>query len=213
MYLGRIVAAGMTKSGTVAVLYRVSSRSFPNREAKILQNAVAIIPKQGFEKDIFVNPYIAYNCMKIAGDWAVATNGSQTDPIAEKILAGTSPRDAFVMSLLALDYEKDNYNTPRIAAAANVKMKKIILGIVRKDFLQVAEFECSRGKLYYVSTYEKNQIKEENCDPDFDAKTPEEASSYIMHKGIFANFANPITATSALYINNKFEIGINTSST
>ncbi|MDR0932030.1 MAG: hypothetical protein LBM70_03310, partial [Victivallales bacterium] len=33
MYLGRIVAIGMTKDGKPTAMYRVSSRSFPNREA------------------------------------------------------------------------------------------------------------------------------------------------------------------------------------
>ncbi|MBP5233383.1 MAG: IMP cyclohydrolase, partial [Planctomycetes bacterium] len=31
MYLGRMVAVGMTPSGKLSVMYRVSSRSFPNR--------------------------------------------------------------------------------------------------------------------------------------------------------------------------------------
>ena len=36
MYLGRIVAAGLTKDGRAVAMYRVSSRSFPNREARKL---------------------------------------------------------------------------------------------------------------------------------------------------------------------------------
>jgi len=208
MYLGRIVAAGMTKSGLISVLYRVSSRSFPNREAKIINNSVAIIPKAGFEKDIFINPYIAYNCIKFAGDWAIATNGSQTDPITEKIASGMPVRDAFALSMLILDYEKDKYNTPRICAAANAKQKKIVLGIVRKDYLQVAEFECYPGKLYYVSTYEHNSISEEHCDTEFEVENPSEGCAYILAKGIFANFANPVTAASAFFIDNKFELAV-----
>ena len=33
MYIGRIVAFGMTKENKVCAMYRVSSRSFPNRQA------------------------------------------------------------------------------------------------------------------------------------------------------------------------------------
>ena len=33
MYVGRIVAIGMTKDGRPCAMYRVSSRSFPNRRA------------------------------------------------------------------------------------------------------------------------------------------------------------------------------------
>ncbi|HPN84176.1 MAG TPA: IMP cyclohydrolase [Victivallales bacterium] len=208
MYLGRIVAAGMSRSGIVSVVYRVSSRSFPNREAKVMEKGIAIVPKQGFEKDIFVNPYIAYNCLRMAGDWAVATNGSQTDPIAEKILSGMSPRDAFALSMLALDYEKDNYNTPRISAAANGKMKKIVLGIVRKDYLQVSEMDCEPGKLFYVSTYEHNFISEKHCDNKFDSESESDACEYIMSKGVFAGFTNPVTSAAAVFKNSKFVAAI-----
>ena len=94
MYVGRIVAIGCTRTGRAAALYRVSSRSFPNREAKILGQSVAIVPKAGFENDIHKNPYIAYNCLRLVGDYAVATNGSHTDPVTEKLETGMSPRDA-----------------------------------------------------------------------------------------------------------------------
>ena len=81
MYLGRIVAIGMTKEGKAAAMYRVSSRSFPNREAVLGNQQVAIMPRPGFEDDLRKNPYITYNCIRLTGEWAVATNGSQTDPI------------------------------------------------------------------------------------------------------------------------------------
>ena len=117
MYVGRIVAIGRNKEGKLAAMYRVSSRSFPNRTAKVGEGNVSIVPRAGHETDVFKNPYIAYRCVKIVGDVAIATNGSHTDPIAEKVASGMSLRDAMTMSLLTLDYEKDDYNTPRIASA------------------------------------------------------------------------------------------------
>ena len=59
MYLGRIVAIGLTKEGNTAAMYRVSSRSFPNREAIKTAQGIAIVPKAGFESDLRKNPYIA----------------------------------------------------------------------------------------------------------------------------------------------------------
>ena len=53
MYLGRIISAGKTENGQPYVSYRVSSRSFPNRQVKALEDEAAIIPKEGFEKDAF----------------------------------------------------------------------------------------------------------------------------------------------------------------
>ena len=110
LYLGRIVAVGITPGGKPAAMYRVSSRSFPNRMAKLSDDhkSVSIVPKPGFEGDVFKSPYIAYNCAKLIGNRAILTNGSHTDPIAEKIAMGMPVRDAIALSLLAMDYEKDD---------------------------------------------------------------------------------------------------------
>lgn len=133
MYLGRIVAIGMTPQGKAAAMYRVSSRSFPNREAVLVNNQISILPRAGFESDLRKNPYISYNCVRLAGEWAVATNGSQTDPIVEKIAMDFPPRDAISLGLLAMDYEKDSLDTPRIVAAVSNKRPVGYLGIIRKE--------------------------------------------------------------------------------
>ncbi len=65
MYLGRIVAAGMTAKGNPVAAYRVSSRSFPNRTANLVGETISIIPRKGFESDLSKNPYIAYNCVRL----------------------------------------------------------------------------------------------------------------------------------------------------
>ena len=152
MYLGRIVAIGMTRSGKTAAMYRVSSRSFPNREAVLVNNQVSILPRAGFESDLRRNPYISYNCIRVAGEWAVATNGSQTDPIVEKIAMGVPPRDAIAFGLLAMDYEKDSLDTPRIVATVSCRKPLGYLGIIRKDALLVREFELAPGEIRYLST-------------------------------------------------------------
>ena len=108
MYLGRILAVGSNEEGSF-VAYRVSSRSFPNRMTKSFPESVAVVPKEGFEKDIYKSPYIAYNCIRIVDDVAVVSNGSHTDVIAEKIASGMTIRDALALSLLTMDYEKDDF--------------------------------------------------------------------------------------------------------
>ena len=157
MYIGRIVAIARTKDNRGAALYRVSSRSFPNRMAKTLANAVAIVPKPGFENDIQKNPYIAYDCLRLANGYAIVTNGSQTDPIAEKIASGMAPRDALAYVMLSMDYEHDSLDTPRISAIVTPDGSKGWLAIVRKDALLVREFALKPGEAYYVATYEKNR--------------------------------------------------------
>ena len=188
MYLGRILAVGSTEKGKFAA-YRVSSRSFPNRMTKGYDDRVAIVPKEGFETDVFKNPYIAYNCIKIVDDVAVVSNGSHTDVIAEKIASGMNIRDALGLSLLTMDYEKDDYNTPRIAGAVTLDGESY-LGIVTHESLIVEK--VPEGKSAYISTYEHIKPNE----VDFEADNAQEAAEFIFNKGKFAEFTNPITSAA-----------------
>ena len=206
MYIGRIVAAGMTRDGKAAAGYRVSSRSFPNRTARLTGNQVSIMPRAGFEGDLAQNPYIAYNCLRLSGKIALVTNGSQTDPIIEKIMAGMNLRDAFALSLLAMDYEKDSLNTPRIAAAVDAEKSVAMLGIVRHDALLVKQFSLEPGKIYYLSTYEKNAPCARSCDESFDAADAEKLCQYMISGGVFASFEKPVTAASALWNGSAYEL-------
>lgn len=207
MYAGRIVAVARNLEGRLAVLYRVSSRSFPNREAQMKSGAVSIVPKKGFEGDVFKNPYIAYNCLRLAGATAVATNGSQTDPIAEKIAAGVPPRDAFIGILQALDYEKDQLNTPRIACAVTRGTESGFLGVVREDGLEVRRMKIEKGQCYFVSTYETNHVSDAQRG-EFDAATAQQGAEFILSKGVFADMTNAVTGVCALEQKEGFEIAV-----
>ncbi|MDD5729110.1 MAG: IMP cyclohydrolase [Victivallales bacterium] len=206
MYLGRIVAAAMTPEGKPVAMYRVSSRSFPNREAVQKGETVAIMPREGFEADLKKSPYIAYNCVRIAGEYGIVSNGSHTDPVAEKIAMGLPPRDALALTMLAMDYEKDDYNTPRITAVIKRGSAEAWLGVVRKDALIVRNFELRPGHAYYVSTYEKNTPEDGNCDNAFTAATPAAACSYIIGEGVFAAFELPVTAAAVMAESTGFVI-------
>ena len=146
MYVGRFVVVG---PGLGA--YRVSSRSFPNRHVTAREDALTVGPTPDApETD---NPYIAYNCVRAAGNddsLAVVGNGSHVDPIAEKLDLGYPPRDALVTALFALDYEKDDYDTPRIAGV--VDDDEAYTGTVRSDALHVERVI----EPTLVATYEKD---------------------------------------------------------
>ncbi|WP_227353038.1 IMP cyclohydrolase [Haladaptatus salinisoli] len=142
MYVGRFIVIGPDIGA-----YRVSSRSFPNREAVARGDTVTIAPTEDApETD---NPYIAYNCVRVAGDTAVVGNGSHVDPVAEKLELGYPARDALAETLLALDYEKDDYDTPRIAGTVG---EESYVGVVRRDALLVEEV----AEPTLVATYEKD---------------------------------------------------------
>jgi len=165
MYIGRFLVVGPDVGA-----YRVSSRSFPNRQIVEREDALTVGPTPDApETD---NPYVAYNCLQIVetptGETAVFGNGSQVDPIAEKLESGYPARDALATSLLALDYEKDDYNTPRIAATIGGDGEALI-GIVRRDALLVETVE----EPTLVATYEHD----EPTAFEFDATDAESAAS------------------------------------
>ncbi len=207
MYVGRIVAVGMNQKGKCVGMYRVSSRSFPNRVTRFNGPFIAVVPKDGFVDDYKKSPYIAYNCIRLANENAVISNGSHTDPIAEKIKMGYPIRDALALSLLSLDYEKDNYNTPRIAGVITKKSNKALLGIIKKDALLVKEFNLTPGKLFYIATYEHDTPCFHYCDNDFDAVDSEEARNYVMSKGVFKDLENPVTSAAVIEASDGFELG------
>ena len=189
MYLGRILAVGSNVTGNF-VAYRVSSRSFPNRITRTFPDRVAVVPKEGHEKDVFVSPYIAYNCIRLVDDVAVVSNGSHTDVIAEKIASGMSIRDSLALSLMTMDYEKDDFNTPRIAGAVTMDGEAYI-GIVTHEKVQVEKVPA--GEASYISTYEHIEPHE----VEFTAGNVAEAAQYIMDQGKFKDFTNPVTSAAA----------------
>lgn len=209
MYIGRIVSVALTSDGRVCAGYRVSSRSFPNRTTAVGKDKVSIVPKAGHETDVQKNPYIAYNCLRLVcgGALAVVTNGSQTDPIAEKIVLGIPPRDAMAVSLLTLDFEKDQYNTPRIAAVADKRDEAGWLGVVREDGLDVRRMPLEPGRCFYVATYEENQISEDHSDA-FPVQSAADACRYLLGQGVFAQRTNPVTAVAAMATQDSFQIAV-----
>jgi IMP cyclohydrolase len=208
MYVGRIVAIARNRAGAVGALYRVSSRSFPNRAAKVLGGQVAILPKPGFENDIHKNPYIAYHCLRTVGARAVVTNGAHTDHIASKLADGQSSRDALVGVLHAIDYERDSLDTPRIAAVVERETGSGWLGIVRRDALLVTAFALAPGTAFYVATYEHNFPCTHFHDPAYDAADAPAACQYILGQGVFAALEKPVTAACAVDRDGTWQVAV-----
>jgi IMP cyclohydrolase len=154
MYIGRFVILGRTAAGQWYLGYRVSSRSFPNRTIATRDDRAMVIPTP--DAAATDNPYISYNCLRQHGAQVVVTNGSHADPIIEKVAAGYPMRDALALSLLALDYEHDQLNTPRIAAALDAA-EQGYLAIVAEDRLTVRRLEVDAGQALLIATYELNE--------------------------------------------------------
>ncbi|WP_101298033.1 IMP cyclohydrolase [Halegenticoccus soli] len=173
MYVGRFVVVGPRVGA-----YRVSSRSFPNRQIVDRDGTLTVAPTPDApETD---NPYIAYNCVREVGSEVVVGNGSHVDPIAEKLDLGYPARDALAESLLALDYEKDDYDTPRIAGVVGVD--EAHAGIVRRDALLVERVD----EPTLVATYEEDRPRA----LEFDAGSAAEAAEAAYGLG----FEHPVCA-------------------
>ncbi len=205
IYLGRIVVVARTTVGRLAAIYRVSSRSFPNRRPVVREETASIVPKEGHETDVHKNPYIAYNCARLVGDVAIVSNGAHTDPIAERVASGMSLRDALTYPLAVMDYEHDDYNTPRIAAAFSREDDCGWLGVVREDGLDVRRFALNAGECYYVSTYEHN-VPNGHYRCDFAAVDATGACAFVLGEGEFARFTHPIAAVCVAETGSGFEM-------
>jgi len=142
MYIGRFVIVSPDFGA-----YRVSSRSFPNRRIRERDGTLTVGPTPDAPAND--NPYVSYNCVREGGDAVVLGNGSHVDPIAEKLDLGYPARDALATALLSLDYEKDDYDTPRVAGVIG---EEAYVGIVRRDALVVEAVD----EPTLVATYEED---------------------------------------------------------
>jgi IMP cyclohydrolase len=188
LYVGRIVAVGMTDRPFVA--YRVSSRSFPNRIARIADAGVAIQPID--PEDMKKNPYIAYNCLRVSKNGVVVSNGSHTDPIFERIEAGAQPDVALQQVLTEMGYEKDDYNTPRIAGVVTEKVG--YLATIRADGLEMESFGLEENSCHFICTYELDRI--DGKSHPFVASSAADAARYIFDGGEFRELELPVCSAA-----------------
>ena len=192
MYVGRIAVVGQAGRRSF-VAYRVTSRSFPNRLAEVRKKSILVSPRD--PADLARNPYIAYNCIRVADDVAVVANGTQADMILERIVDGQKPGDAIALSLVAYGYERDELDTPRIAGAVSVSREKCWLGIAKRDEFRVKEFTLAESRAFLVATYEKTDF----VAISFDGKNAGE----IAQKAYDLSFERPICAASAMAGDNE----------
>ncbi len=158
VYVGRLLVA---RPGLVA--YRVSSRSFPNRQTRVGDGRVAVVPTADAEETD--SPYVVYDCLEVLGgegatrSRVVAGNGSHVDPVAGKLSRGTPVRDALATVLGAMDFERDDYDTPRIAAVVGESTAHV--GTVRRDALLVEAVD----EPTLVATYEEDRPRAFGFEP------------------------------------------------
>jgi IMP cyclohydrolase len=196
MYVGRIVGAGRTAQGHLTLGYRVSSRSFPNREARHSANAVMIVPRPGSADAASDSPYIGYECLLWNDRFLVASNGTQTRPIFERLKAGNTPRDALVLVLVGLDREFDALDTPRICALADLQTDSLWLAAVTATGLAVTPVSVAPGQMAYLTTYHAPLAAQ--FDTAFTAQDATTMCRHVVEASVFGSFEHPICATAAM---------------
>jgi IMP cyclohydrolase len=170
-------------------------------------NRVLIVPRSGHGIDAAENPYVTYVCARLAGNVAVLANGSHADPTAEKICMGMPVRDAITLSLLALDFEKDEYSTPRIIAVAKLESRSGWLGSIRRDGIDVRSFALEPGRIVHVSTY-VHEVPDALRVSSFTAGCAAEACEFLFTGGVFTSFSHPVTAVAAVAAEDGFEVAV-----
>ena len=195
MYVGRIVVVGRTEGKSWAG-YRVSSRSFPNRRAEVRGDGILVSPMD--PKDLAKNPYIAYNCVRTSGDVAVASNGTQTDMIMERVEDGSPPLDAIALSLVAYGYERDELDTPRIDGA--VCGSKAWLGIAMKGEFRFKEFRLKDDDAFMVATYGQTGFEP--------AAVSGNDASVVAKAAYDLPFERPVCSAAAFCGDNVFELAV-----
>jgi IMP cyclohydrolase len=195
MYVGRIVAVGRC-GGRSWAGYRVSSRTFPNRRAEIRGRSVLVSPKD--VKELSVNPYIAYSCLRLGDGVAVVANGTQADTIIEKVEDGMLPLEAIALSLLAYGYERDELDTPRLAGV--VQEDKAWLGIVKREEIRAKEFILREGQALMVATYEKTEFEP--------AAIAGKSAAEIARACFDLPLERPVCAAAAMASEDGFELAV-----
>jgi len=150
-YTGRTLGIGLM-NGEPFVFYLLCSRSFPKRKAIFKGRAVYI--ENMTETD---NPYVSYPVVRLLDDYAVVTNGLQTDFIAQA-LEWENPKKALTHVLDAFDYERDNYSTPRIAGIIGTDGRGW-LGFAGRDEFWVKTLGLKDGKTFVTATYDLGLVE------------------------------------------------------
>ncbi len=189
---------GRAMDGRLLAAYRVSSRSFPNRDAVKLGHSVQIVPRSQSPDAVSDSPYIAYECIVWNERFAVVSNGSHTRPIFERLKAGDTPRDAMLHVLAGLDREFDQHDTPRICGLFDVETDTTWLGSVTATALAIMPVVVQPGRLHYIATYGFPLPSSEQSDELPGAIEAPALCRHVIESPLFATFENPICAAAAI---------------
>jgi IMP cyclohydrolase len=195
MYIGRIIAAGLDRAGAPALMYRISSRSYPNRRI-LLRSDGAEVASSTTESE--ASGYIYYDCARVSERYCIVSNGSQTPWIADKLERGMNPRDALAAALMLTDYERDELDTPRIAAVAMAGEAAVHFGSVARRDLCIWSPRLAAGEASFLATYENMHLPDPARRFQLPDLTAPSAAHLVMDGGPFAAMTGAVCALGAV---------------
>jgi len=154
-YPGRVIVVAETEAGPV-VAYAATGRSEASRQRRIRltdDGDLLVEPTVGEADD----PLRHYRAVRRTGDHFVLSNGTQTDPVADRLAAGAPP----AVALEELEYEGDPpIYTPRITVVVD-SSGRIWLGAAHRgsaerassDTIVTRVGELAPGQGMLLSTY------------------------------------------------------------
>jgi IMP cyclohydrolase len=91
-----------------------------------------------------------------------------------------------------MGYEKDDFNTPRIAGV--VTEDQGFIGIIRADAIEIGTFGLEENTCRVICTYEMDRL--DNKNHPFVASSAPDAARYVVDGGIFKDLELPICAAA-----------------
>ncbi len=205
MYVGRMVGVGKTKEGKNTAIYRVSSRSFPNRTAIIAESGDSVAIESRDPEEEVTNPFVKYTCVQKSSDWLVMSNGTHTDLIAQRLEEGLAPAEALATTLEEFGYEQDGHNTPRIAGIVPREGNKGWLGVIRDDGLELEEVDLENGQFRYVATNEHSSPRPDQV-VSINETDPTRIAQALIESAEGMRFVHPVTSVAGVAMEHSFEL-------
>ena len=208
MYVGRIVATGRTAAGRLFVAYRVSSRSFPNRDAVRVGETVQIRPRFGSPDEQSSNSYISYECALWNNNFLVAGNGSHARFIFDRLVGGGSVRDCATAVLLGMDREFDQHDTPRIAAIADRRSRELYLASITKSGLACIPVEAESGSARYIATYHFPVPDASQCARLNSERSADDLCRGLVEGNTFSDLTNAVCSVAVVDSDSALDVAV-----
>ena len=153
-YPGRLIAAGVTPSGSLVYAYAIMGRSQNSRNRVFRLSGGELFTEPNDKSKVQDPSLIIYPAILIAGSRVIVANGDQSLDIRKALLAGESVASA----LEKRTYEPDGPNfTPRISMVVGIDAFEFSILRRREDgSCERSTWELPRkaGVLYMIHTYD-----------------------------------------------------------